>query len=66
VGFTGAITVTLDGGALKVADAGYDGSTPKNVILNVPSAADLKLKNSGLISPIAVPAFNIGLTTSRT
>jgi hypothetical protein len=60
---TGTITVGLAAGALQVTDGDHASSTPKKVILTVP--AGLQLKNNGLISPVELPAFSIGLTTSR-
>jgi hypothetical protein len=58
---TGTFTLSVDAGALKVADSGYAVSTDKYVILEF---SGLKLNNSGLISP-EVPAFKIGVKTKR-
>jgi hypothetical protein len=63
-GLTGTIAVSLDSGAIKVADDGWVVTTPKYVILTVP--AGLKLENNDLLSPVELPAFSIGLTTART
>jgi hypothetical protein len=57
------LTVSLDAGVLKVADSDYDDTNVKYAIITV--AAGLKLKNSGLISPVALPAFSIGIKTNR-
>jgi hypothetical protein len=54
-------------GALQVTDGAYDDTNTDDadtfVIITV--TAGLKLKNSNLISPVALPAFSIGLATSR-
>ena len=59
---SGTITLSVDAGALKIADGGYATNTDKFVVLTF---SGLKLKNSELIAPAVVPDFSIGLKTKR-
>ncbi|MDR0684743.1 MAG: hypothetical protein LBF83_06415 [Spirochaetaceae bacterium] len=61
-GIDGTITLSVAAGELKIADAGYQASAAKLVVLTF---SGLKLKNSELIAPTAVPDFSIGLKTGR-
>jgi hypothetical protein len=58
----GNITLSVDSGALKLADSDSTDSSGKYAIVKFNG---LKLKNSGLIAPAAVPDFSIGVKTNR-
>jgi hypothetical protein len=58
---TGATTLTAASGALSITDAWATG-TPKVAILTV---TGVKLKNNGLLSPVILPPFRIGIKTAR-
>jgi hypothetical protein len=60
-GFSGTITLSVDGTLLKIVDGDYSSNQAVHVILTFDS---LQLKNSGLIAPDTIE-FSIGLLTQR-
>jgi uncharacterized repeat protein (TIGR02543 family) len=55
-------SLTLESGALKLVDSGYAEDDEKVAIAEF---TGIKLENSGVTTADALPAFHIGITTSR-